>query len=203
VDRERATMEKQEKKLIADIKKAAKDGQTPALKIMARDLVRTRKNIQKFYNMRANIQGVSMKLAHLKSTASMASSMKGVTKAMQRMNKQINLPQFQKLIMEFEKQNEMMDMKEEMMSDAIDDVMGASDDEEETDAVLGQVLGELGLSIADGLNTVPDNSLNPTPTAVPGGKVAVPGGAGGGPTSSDIDADLEARLNNLRRDDGE
>ena len=52
---------------------------------------------------------------------------------------QVNLPQFQKLIMEFEKQNELMDMKTEMITDAIDDAMGASDDEEETDQVLGQV----------------------------------------------------------------
>lgn len=34
-------------------------------------------------------------------------------------------------MMEFEKQSEIMDMKEEMMSDAIDDAMGDEDDEEE------------------------------------------------------------------------
>ena len=34
-------------------------------------------------------------------------------------------------MMEFEKQSEIMDMKEEMMNDAIDDAMGEDDDEEE------------------------------------------------------------------------
>ena len=34
-------------------------------------------------------------------------------------------------MMEFERQSEIMDMKEEMMSDAIDDAMGDEDDEEE------------------------------------------------------------------------
>lgn len=33
--------------------------------------------------------------------------------------------------MEFERQAEIMDMKEEMMNDAIDDAMGDEDDEEE------------------------------------------------------------------------
>ena len=33
--------------------------------------------------------------------------------------------------MEFEKQSEIMEMKEEMMNDAIDDAMGEDDDEEE------------------------------------------------------------------------
>ena len=51
----------------------------------------------------------------------------------------MNLPQFQKLLAEFDRQNEMMDMKSEMITDAIDDAMGASDDEEETDNVLNQV----------------------------------------------------------------
>lgn len=34
-------------------------------------------------------------------------------------------------MMEFERQAEIMDMKEEMMNDAIDDAMGDEDDEEE------------------------------------------------------------------------
>lgn len=44
---------------------------------------------------------------------------------------QLKLPQIQKIMMEFEKQSELMDMKEEMMNDAIDDAMGDEDDEEE------------------------------------------------------------------------
>lgn len=36
-------MEQQEKKLIADMKKMAKDNQMESVKIMARDLVRTRR----------------------------------------------------------------------------------------------------------------------------------------------------------------
>lgn len=44
---------------------------------------------------------------------------------------QLKLPQIQKIMMEFEKQSEIMDMKEEMMNDAIDDAMGDEEDEEE------------------------------------------------------------------------
>ena len=49
----------------------------------------------------------------------MAQAMKGVTKAMQQMNRQMKLPEIQKIMMEFEKQTEIMDMKEEMMNDVI------------------------------------------------------------------------------------
>lgn len=129
---------------------------------MAKDLVRTRRYVKKFIMMKANIQAVSLKIQTLKSNNSMAQAMKGVTKAMATMNRQVRqkitetnnsmetnnkslvftslyfllfpqlkLPQIQKIMMEFERQSEIMDMKEEMMNDAIDDAMGDEDDEEE------------------------------------------------------------------------
>uniref|UniRef100_A0A8C9LGJ7 Charged multivesicular body protein 2A n=1 Tax=Pavo cristatus TaxID=9049 RepID=A0A8C9LGJ7_PAVCR len=130
-------------------------GLQDAVKIMAKDLVRTRRYVKKFITMRANVQAVSLKIQTLKSNNSMAQAMKGVTKAMATMNRQLKLPQIQKIMMEFEKQAEIMDMKEELMNDAIDDAMGDEDDEEESDAVVSQVLDELGLNLTDELSFFP------------------------------------------------
>ena len=96
--------------------------------------------------MRANIQAVSLKIQTLKSQNSMAQAMKGVTKAMMNMNKQMKLPEIQKIMQEFEKQSEIMDMKEEMMSDVIDDALGDEDDEEEGDAIVSQVRRKIVLA---------------------------------------------------------
>merc|ERR1711988_1002402 len=134
----------------------AKASQMDAVKIMAKDLVRTRRYVKKFMLMRANIQAVSLKIQTLKSQAAMANAMKGVTKAMGNMNKQMKLPEIQKIMMEFEKQSEIMDMKGEMMEDAIDDVMGDEDDEEESDAIVTQVLDELGLQMTDQITGLPE-----------------------------------------------
>ncbi|CAO2626980.1 Charged multivesicular body protein 2a [Lemmus lemmus] len=162
LDRERQKLETQEKKIIADIKKMAKQGQMDAVRIMAKDLVRTRRYVRKFVLMRANIQAVSLKIQTLKSNNSMAQAMKGVTKAMGTMNRQLKLPQIQKIMMEFERQAEIMDMKEEMMNDAIDDAMGDEEDEEESDAVVSQVLDELGLSLTDELSSECSKPFFPT-----------------------------------------
>jgi Snf7 len=62
LDRERTKLEMQEKKLISDIKKSAKAGQMPACKIMAKDLVRTRRHIQKFYQMKTQLQGIALRI---------------------------------------------------------------------------------------------------------------------------------------------
>lgn len=77
LDRERMKMDQQEKKIIADIKKMAKEGQMDAVKIMAKDLVRTRRYSKKFMLMKANIQAVSLKIQTLKSQNTMAQAMKG------------------------------------------------------------------------------------------------------------------------------
>ena len=143
---------------------------------MAKDLVRTRRYVQKFYQMRTQLQAVALKIQvihlnlaciacypvmnhpfdyklqymlfqTLRSTQSMADAMKGVTKAMRSMNKQINLPQISKIMMDFEQESEMMDMKEEMMNDAIDDVMEDGDEEEESDRIVNEVLDEIGISV--------------------------------------------------------
>merc|ERR1719376_606957 len=187
LDRERMNMEKQEKKIIADIKKMAKDGQMDAVKIMAKDLVRSKRYVKKFIMMKTQITAVSLKIQTLKSQDAMANAMKGVTKAMGRMNKQMNLPQMQKIMMEFQKQSEMMDMKQEIMEDTMDDAMEGEDDEEESEKIVAQVLGELGLQLNEELGGIQ---------------------MGAGPSSTQqqvsdsaaADADLEARLNNLRRD---
>jgi hypothetical protein len=46
LDRERIKLENQEKKLVQDIKKSAKNGQMGAVRIQAKDLVRTRRFVR-------------------------------------------------------------------------------------------------------------------------------------------------------------
>merc|ERR1719189_188153 len=171
----------------------AKQGQMDAVKIMAKDLVRTRRYVKKFMLMRANIQAVSLKIQTLKSQNAMAQAMKGVTKAMMNMNKQMKLPEIQKIMQEFEKQSEIMDMKEEMMSDVIDDALGDEDDEEEGDAIVSQVLDELGLQLTDQISGLPGVSETVGASTA---KSKAPVAA----AEADADADLAARLENLRRE---
>ena len=63
------------------------------------------------------------------------------------MNGQMNLPALQQIMMEFQKQNEMMDMKEELVSDAIDDAMEDEADEADQEEIVNKVLDEIGISL--------------------------------------------------------
>ena len=59
---------------MVDIRKMAKSGQMEAVRIMAKDLVRTRNFVKKFILMRANIQAIALKVQTLKSQAAMANA---------------------------------------------------------------------------------------------------------------------------------
>eukprot|EP01059_Diplonema_ambulator_P000082 TRINITY_DN10063_c0_g1_i2.p1 TRINITY_DN10063_c0_g1~~TRINITY_DN10063_c0_g1_i2.p1 ORF type:complete len:146 (+),score=38.90 TRINITY_DN10063_c0_g1_i2:51-488(+) len=82
LERERTKLQAQEKKLVAEMRKMAKSNQTESLRIMAKDLVRTRNHGTQFYKMKAQMQAVSLRLQTLNSTAAMAKAMQGVTKSM-------------------------------------------------------------------------------------------------------------------------
>ncbi|KAF5331026.1 hypothetical protein D9619_005720 [Psilocybe cf. subviscida] len=215
LDRERMKLEQSEKKLIADIKKSAKAGQLNACKVMAKDLVRTRRYVHKFYQMRTQLQAVSLRIQTLRSNQQMAEAMRGATRAMASMNRGLNLPSIQKIMNEFEKESSMMDMKEEMMSDAVDDVMDAEEDEEEEgDKILKEVLDEIGVDLSQKLTDAPigiaatsSPLANKQPVAL-GESVPMSSSrpdvssadtsSGGGGTMTDEDA-LQARLDALRR----
>ncbi|CAO0792680.1 unnamed protein product [Mucor circinelloides] len=190
LDRERERMERQEKKLILDIKKSAKENQMSACKVMAKDLVRTRRHIQKFYSMKTQLQAVSLRIQTMSSSHQMATAMRGATKAMGSMNRQMNLPQIQKIMMEFEKESELMDMKDEMMGDAIDDAMEEEDDEEESEEIVNKVLDDIGISFNQELDQVPTGFNQPVASTA-NEKIA---------ETSSGDAALQARLDNLRRE---
>ncbi|KAI5807074.1 Snf7-domain-containing protein [Geopyxis carbonaria] len=188
LDRERIKLENQEKKLITDIKKSAKNGQMGACKIQAKDLVRTRKYVQKFAQMKTQLQAVSLRIQTVRSNEQMMQSMKGATSLLSTMNKSMNLPALQRIAMEFEKENDIMDQREEMMGDAIDEVTGL-DDEEETDEVVNQVLDEIGVDLSQALGETPTGLASKNATA----DQQVAQAIGAGP-----DDDLQARLNGLR-----
>jgi charged multivesicular body protein 2A len=53
--------------------------------------------------------------------------------------------------MEFEKENDIMDQRQEMMDDAIDDVTGL-EDEAEGDEIVEQVMEELGVDLKNSVS---------------------------------------------------
>jgi charged multivesicular body protein 2A len=141
----------------------------------------------------------------------MADAMKGVTVALGKMNKKMNLPALQKIMAEFMKENEKAEITQEIMGDAIDDAMEEEGSAEEEGAIVNQVLDELGISAMEATPAVPIGGLK---TEAKAAEVSAPamvgavgngtaggnsGGGGGGNGGGDGGVgDLEARLAQLK-----
>lgn len=198
LDREKNSLEREEKRLTMEIKKAAKDGQMGAVKIMAKDLVRTRQYVTKFIEMRSHLQGCALKLQTVKSHHAMAEAMKSTASAMHKMNKAVDVPAINKMMAEFEKENMKTEIMQEIIGDTLDEALGGEENEEEEEAVVNQVLDEIGISFGEELpNAAPTGAVGNQETET-AGNVAIsetPGGVSDDPALSE----LEARLNNLKR----
>lgn len=183
LEREIKILENSEKKLIADIKKNAKANQMGAVKVMAKDLVRTRNYVTRFIEMKTHLNAVSLKMQTIKSHDAMANAMKGVTKALTKMNQKMDIPGLQKIMSEFERENEKAEATEDMIGDTLDDAMADEGSEEQENLVVGQVLDELGINFSENVPRAPVGKEAQTATAE---------------TSCDSAmSDLEARLKGL------
>merc|ERR1711933_660582 len=103
----------------------------------------------------------------------------------------IDVPAINKMMREFEKENAKTEIMQEIMGDTIDDALGGEEDEEE--AVVNQVLDEIGISFGEDLPSAAPTGAVGVSEAAPSGKVAVVS-APIGDTDPAL-SDLEARLN--------
>ncbi|KMT05866.1 hypothetical protein BVRB_7g165280 [Beta vulgaris subsp. vulgaris] len=159
IEKEISSLQVEEKRLVAEIKKTAKTGNEAATKILARQLVRLRKQISNLQGSRAQMRGIATHTQAMHAQSSVASGLKGATKAMSAMNKQMAPAKQMKVLQEFQKQSAQMDMTTEMMSDAIDDALDNDEAEEETDELTNQVLDEIGVDVASQLSTAPKGKI--------------------------------------------
>ncbi|CAD6505441.1 BgTH12-00932 [Blumeria graminis f. sp. triticale] len=194
LDRERIKLENQEKKLVQEIKKSAKNGQMGACKIQAKDLVRTRRYIDKFYAMKTELQAISLRIQTVRTNEQMMQAMKGATCVLGNMNRSMNLPALQRIAMEFEKENDIMDQRQEMMDDAIDDATGL-EDEADGEEIVEQILEEIGVDLKESMGEAPHG---PVSARISESRIAQAIG-GNGIDADHGDDDLQARLDSLRR----
>ena len=125
----------------------------------------------------------------------MADAMKGVTKAMVKMNKKVNMPGLQKVMREFMKENERADLTQEMIGDTLDDAMEEEGSAEQEDLIVGQVLEELGVNMGQELGMAPEGAVS-----MPSKQAAGEAKTEEEPAKDSALDDLQARLQNLKAD---
>ncbi|KAH0664771.1 hypothetical protein KY285_025977 [Solanum tuberosum] len=159
IEKEISALQSEEKKLVAEIKRTAKTGNETATKVLARQLIRLRQQIANLQGSRAQMRGIATHTQAISAQSSVAAGMKGATKAMTAMNKQMDPAKQAKVMQDFQRQSAQLDMTTEMMSDAIDDAIDDDEAEEETEDLTNQILDEIGIDVASQLSVAPKGKI--------------------------------------------
>ncbi|KAF6994595.1 hypothetical protein CFC21_011257 [Triticum aestivum] len=159
IERDIGTLQQEEKRLVAEIKRTAKTGNEAATKILARQLIRLRQKISTLQGSRAQIRGIATHTQAMQANTSVSAGMQSASKAMGAMNKQMDPAKQMKVMQEFQKQSAQMDRTNEMMSDSIDNVLDDDQAEDETEELANQVLDEIGVDVASQLSSAPKGRI--------------------------------------------
>ena len=159
LDRELRDIDRREAQLITDIKKQARDGRETSVRVLARNLVQLRSSRERLLKARGTVGSMSAQASAMAASITVADSLQKTSKVMNKMNASA---QSAMSVAAFQKEAERMNMTEEAMGDMLSEAF--DDDEEETDAVVGQVLAEVGLDTTKNLEDAPTAAL-PEPEA--------------------------------------
>jgi len=164
LDREFRDLERTEKQLIVEIKNRARQSSVnprtdKSLQTLSKQLVQVRSQKEKMLTAKANLGAVQMHATTMASHAAAASAIGKVTDAMGTANAVLDPKKMTQTMNEFTKQNEMMNIREEMMDDALTDAFDNDELDDEADQITNQVLAELGLELGNQMNSAPNTKL--------------------------------------------
>jgi len=152
LEREVYSIEREEKKVKLQIKQAAKQNDTTTAKMLARELVRSRKAKERIYKSRAELHSVQMALQQNIATIKVAGAMQRSAEIMAGMNNLIKLPQLHSTMMKLGMEMQKAGLIEEIISDTLD--MDDDEVEDEANEEVDKVLLEISSEVMAGATAV-------------------------------------------------
>ena len=159
VTRDYGQLERQEKAIEIEIKKAAKQGNKQLATQLAKQLIMIRKQKTRNVGVSSKVTAIGLQMNTMHSNVKMAESIGSATKVMGSMNKQMNVETMSNAMQQFEKESLKMNMADEMINETLDNLFDESGDEEEQDAIVNQVLDEIGIDFTKQLPSAPQTTM--------------------------------------------
>ena len=150
LEREAKKLERERKKMLTQIKKLAEKGQTTGAKMLAKDIVRAQKQQQKLEQFAGQLNAVSLRIGSCATLNELGDAMASCASAMSLVSSKLDPKKMQQMAREIARQDEMLDMKADMISDVLESLDDGNEEEEE--ALYNQVLQEAGVNLANELN---------------------------------------------------
>ena len=119
------------------------------LRTLATQLIQVRKSKERCHVTKSHLGAMGMKAQAMKSQVALTQAVGKTAMVMKAANSAVDVQKLNKTMQEFARQNERMDVTEEMMDSALADAFDDDGVEEEADELTGQVLAELGLEVRE------------------------------------------------------
>ncbi|KAI8788950.1 charged multivesicular body protein 3 [Biomphalaria glabrata] len=160
IERQIRGIQREEEKTKRMVKEAAKKGDRDSCRVLAKEIVKADKQINKLYASKAHLNSVQMSMKHQLATLRVAGALGKSTEVMQSMQQLIKVPEIQATMREMSKEMMKAGIIEEMMDDAmetLDDEDLEDEADEEVDRVLYEITaGELGKAPAAVEDSLPE-----------------------------------------------
>ncbi|KAJ3678672.1 hypothetical protein LUZ60_002475 [Juncus effusus] len=148
LDRQIRDVQREEKNVQKAIREAVKRNDMGSAKSLAKEIVMSRKAVNRLYENKAQLNSVSMHLGELVATARTMGHLQKSSEVMKLVNNLMKAPEVAATMMEFSKEMTKAGVIEEMMSESLDSALDTEDMEEETELEVEKVLEELATQTA-------------------------------------------------------
>ena len=143
IERQINGIKREEAKVTKSLKDAAKKGDKDVCLVLAKEVVHSRKAVNKLYCAKANINSVQMQMKGQLATIKVAGCLQKSTEVMKTMQQLVRLPEIQKTMMEMSREMMKAGIIEEMLEDTMETVTESEDLEEEAQQEVDKILFEL------------------------------------------------------------
>ena len=143
IERQINGIRREEAKVTKSLKDAAKKGDKDVCMVLAKEVVHSRKTVNKPYCAKANISSVQMQMKGQLATIKVAGSLQKSAEVMKTMQQLVRLPEIQKTMMDMSREMMKAGIIEEMLEDTMETVTESDEMEEEAQEEVDKILFEL------------------------------------------------------------
>uniref|UniRef100_A0A0E0LKM8 Uncharacterized protein n=1 Tax=Oryza punctata TaxID=4537 RepID=A0A0E0LKM8_ORYPU len=179
LDRRIRELQREEKKVEKAIREAAKRDDIVSAKILAKELVRSRRVVNRLHENKAQLSSVSMRLGQIIGTEMMVGQLAKSTEVMKIVNNLMKAPELAVTMQQFTKEVIKAEVKEKIVNDIVDSALDPENIEDDIEEEVDKVLAAVAIDIASQLPAAArKQKINPeSMNRVPGERQAVAEGS--------------------------
>ncbi|KAL2099349.1 hypothetical protein ACEWY4_005829 [Coilia grayii] len=169
IDRQIRDIQREQEKVKRSIKDAAKKGQKDVCVILAKEMIQSKKAVNKLYASKAQMNSILLSMKNQLALLRVSGALQKSTEVMKAMQSLVKVPEVQATMRELSKEMMKAGIIEEMLEDTFESMEDEDEMEEEAEAEVDKILFEI---TAGALGKAPSKVTDALPEPEPQGATA-------------------------------